>query len=270
MVSKDKHSIVLCMLLIGFCSVGLLSSILSSEAHGQVLAGGTPIYGTVSERDSGRYVVVVHAILSFLGPNEVAYGVTTNENGEYSIKLPSGTKYSLTVTRQGFCPAHRPPFDAQAERKVRFDIVLTTTCPKDLVGVSRDESESSSLEIEFCAKAGIYYCEEQVTIDTRSPVTAVIGFVSRRVEDGRILYGSNSKRSTALRQQANTTGDYSVLVAFDTYTIRATSVILDLQKKTLSARGNVSIIHNDEEISVGSPCMNVHFEDQGPAVRPCD
>jgi Carboxypeptidase regulatory-like domain len=269
-MAKDVRSVVQRMLLISVCSIVLVTPILNSDAHAQPLSGGTTVYGAIVERDSGRDAKLPNAVVSFLSSTGATTKVRVDENGEYSVDLPSGKGYSLTVTSRGFCPVHRPPFEAQSDRKAKFDIVLTTACPKDLVEVSGEDGSPSSIETEFCARAGIYYCEQQVTIDARSPVPIIIAFTSRSIDDGRISYDSSRAISTIAQQRSETSNHFPVLAAFGTYTVRAERVTLDFKKRTLSAQGKVSITHDDQEISVGSPCMNIRFEDQEPAAQSCD
>lgn len=248
---------------------------LNSGIQGQPLSGRTIVYGTVVDRESGQDARVPSAVLSFRASNGATTSTRTDKYGDYSVDLPSGERYSLTVTKTLFCPARRPPFDAQSERRVNFDIVLTTACPRDVFVSNSDGSSPSSAEItssvtEFCANAGVYYCEQEVKIDGRGPVAILIGFVSRRIEDGRTLYGSSLRESAVGERRTKPLENFSVFVAFGTYTIHAKNVILDLPMKTLNLRGNVSITHDDQQISVGSPCLNIRFGDQEPAVESCD
>jgi len=258
MASQNVKSLVRRTLMVGFCFIVLLTP----------RSGATIVYGTVVEHESGTDARVPNTLLSFLGSNGTTTKVRADESGEYSIDLPSGESYSLTVTSRLFCPVHRPAFHARPGRKVRFDIVLVVDCPRDVFFTGPD-GRDSDLE-EFCATAGTYYCEQHLTIEGKVSVTMVIGFASRTREGERVLYGSNLKSYAIAGQRANTPNHFSVSVAFGTYTIRAKSVTLNVHKKTLGARGNVSITHDDQEISVGSPCMNIRFGNKEPAVRSCD
>jgi hypothetical protein len=268
MAAKDAKSAVRRTFVAGSCLIVLLAPILNLDAHAQPLSDGTIVSGKVVEHESGVDARVPNVVLSFLGSNGATTRVESNGDGEYSAKLSSGQSYSLTVTSRTLCPVHRPPFDARPGRKVKLDIVLVVDCPRDVVLTGPDVSDSD-LE-EFCAKAGTYYCEQHLTIEGKVPVTMVIGFASRTLEGERILYGSSLKSYAIAGRRAETPDHFSVSVAFGTYTIRAKSVTVDSQKKTLSARGNLSITHDDLEISVGSPCMNIRFDDQEPAVQSCD
>jgi len=256
------------LLLMPFLLIVLLGFMFGSEVHGQSTLAETMVYGKVVEHDSGQDVRVPNAGISFIGSNGASKTVATDGNGEYSIKLSSGDNYSMTVTSRGFCPAHRPPFAAGPGRKAKFDIVLTTACPKDVVVASG--GADSDVETEFCARAGIYYCEQQLTLDGRTPVTMVIGFASRRIEERDIFYGSDMKRPQSAHGQSANLDRTSVLVAFGTFTIHAKNVILNLQKEILTAQGNVSITHDDREVALGSPCMSIHFGKKEPAVHSCD
>jgi hypothetical protein len=261
MAAKDAMSVVRRMLLTSFCLVVLLTPILSSGAHGQP-SRGTIVYGTVVERDSGRDARVQNAVLSFLGSNGVTTEVRADQNGEYSIDLPSGERYSLTVTSRGFCSAHRPPFDAQSERQLKFDVILTTACPKDVVEVSGEDGSPSSVETEFCARAGIYYCEGNIPLSVKGTEDLIIGF-GKREKTGHFL----KYNPTPIRGHAGV--EIPVTISFGTYTLQAHQASVDEKLKMLRAEGNVSIADGSSSPPRRVPCAIIRLDDPEPQVGPC-
>jgi hypothetical protein len=268
MIIESVNSLARRMLLVGFCLLVQFRLTSSSEALGRSVSAGTIVYGTVVERDSGQAARLPNAVLTFLGSNGTTKTVEADKNGEYSVQLSSGQNYSLTVSSKSFCPAHRPPFSAQPGRKARFDVELTVFCPNDVVSSGPDLTDS---DIEgFCVAAGVYYCEQRLTLDRAFPVTIVITFAQRRDEPGSIFSFSSDRKGMSPREQSGNLEYPRVLVAFDTFSIRAKKVTLDRRKEILIARGNVSITHDAREVSVGSPCVSIHFGGREPAVRSCD
>ncbi|MGB8987489.1 MAG: carboxypeptidase-like regulatory domain-containing protein [Candidatus Sulfotelmatobacter sp.] len=262
MAAKDAKSLVRHMPLTGFCLVALLTPILNSDAQGQPLSRGTIVYGAVVERESGRDARVPNAVLSFLGSNGVATEVRADQNGEYSTDLPSGERYFLTVTRRGFCPAHRPSFDARSNRKVKLDVMLTTACPKDLVEVSSEDNAPSSVETEFCARAGIYYCEENIPLSVNGTENLIIGF-GKREKTGHLL----KYDPTPIRGHAG--AEIPVTISFGTYTLQAHQASVDEKLKMLRAEGNVSIADGSSSPPRLVPCAIIQLNDPEPQVRPC-
>jgi hypothetical protein len=61
-----------------------------------------------------------------------------------------------------------------------------------------------------------------------------------------------------------------VSVAFDTTTVTAQSVILNAEKGTLQARGNPSVIHDNEQIPARSDCMKISINADKPVTQPCE
>ena len=261
MAAKDAKSVVRRMLLTGFCLVALLTPILNSVAHGRPPSRGTIVYGTVVERDSSGDARVPNAVLSFFSSNGATAEVRADGNGDYSTDLPSGEKYFLTVTSRGFCPAHRPLFDAQSNRKIKFDVMLTTACPKDLVEVSGEDSPSK-VETEFCARAGIYYCEENVPLSVNGSENLIIGFGKREKTGDLLKYDP-----TPIRGRAGV--EIPVTISFGTYTLQAHQASVDEKLKMLRAEGNVSIANGSSSPPRLVPCAIIRLNDPEPQVRPC-
>lgn len=264
MAIEDVNSVTCCILLTVFCSLALFT-LLNSEAHGQSIQDETIVYGTIVEHEPGLDARVPNTLLSFLGSNGATTAIDADRKGEYSVKLSSGQSYSLTVKSRLFCPVHRPPFDARPGRRVKFDIVLVLPCPTEIFFSGPDEEAA---ETDFCATAGSYYCEQRLTIEGKVPVRMVIRFCSRQTEDGNLFFSSDRKASPG--EKSGNLDRSPLIVAFDTYTVLAKNVMVDQQKKILIARGNVSITHDDGEVSAGAPCMSIHFGNQEPAIQSCD
>lgn len=260
MDAKSTKSVVsrtLCISLLILCTL-----IFGFDVRGQFLSDRTTVHGTVVERDSGRDARVPKAVLSFLGSNATPSEVSTDENGEYSIDLPSGERYSLTVTGRGFCRAHRPPFEAQSGRKLKFDIILTTACPKDLVGASGEDNTRASIETEFCARAGMYYCEESVPLSVNGTENLIIGFGKRKKTGHFLEYGP-----TPIRGHAGV--EIPVSISFGTYTLQAHLALVDEKLQKLRVEGNVSIADGSSSSPRIVSCAMVQLDDPEPQVLPC-
>jgi hypothetical protein len=249
------------------CSLLFIAQLCCCEMLGQIGAN-TTIYGTVIERDSGKDALVPGSDISFVRSGGASTTVRTDSNGKFRIILPSNYSYSVTVSRKGFCPTGRPPFEARAEKSVLFDFVLTANCPKDVV-INSADGDTNSVEVAFCANAGVYYCDEQIALTTTKSTPVMVRFVSRTVQGHILTYGSESShpsasaRPTSLRKA-------TVLVAFDTTTISADKAALDLDKGDIVARGHVSITHDNEQVSAGSECMRISISDAAQGIRTCN
>jgi len=244
--------------------------ILSLGAYGQDSSGGATVYGKIVQRYTGGDARIPFAVVSFFQSNGAETAVRADGRGEYSIILTLGERYSLNVKAKGFCPSHRPPFVLRPGQKVKFDLLLMAACPRELVtvfpaGSNPSESDYAEAALDFCAKAGVYYCEQQLTMGA---TTILIGFTFRTFEDGHFLYSFDMRNSSFAQER--TANPSTVLVDFDTYTIRAKTVTLDLQKKTLIASGDLSVTHDDQDVSGGSQCMSIRFADKEPMVGSCD
>jgi hypothetical protein len=251
--------IVMCFLLV-------LAEFCSYKVYGQTPASTTTVYGTVTEHDSGQEVRVPETIISFMRSDGVPTTVRADTNGEFRVTLPSAYAYSVSVSRKGFCPAGRPPFEARSQN-VLFNFILTTNCPKDVVVIPGKENAESA-ETVFCANASRYYCDEQIAVTKSIPV--MVRFVTREVQGHLITYGSHVAPSVKNSVRSAPLAGYSVIVAFDTTTISADNVTLDSERGSAVARGNVSITHDSEQLSAGSECMEVFISDVMRIAQPCE
>jgi hypothetical protein len=222
------------------------------------------VYGTVTERDSGQEARVSEAVVSFIRSDGILTTVLADRTGEYRITIPSGYAYSVRVSRKGCCPAGRPLFEARSHTVI-FNFLLTTNCPRDLV-VNPGRENTKSVETRFCASTGRYYCDEEIEV---ANIPAIVRFVRRKAHDHVVAYSSHFAHSTNDTARSAPTTGYSVILAFDTTTVTADTIMVDLKKAEAVARGNVSITHDSDEIAYRSGCMNVFITDVLPIARPC-
>jgi hypothetical protein len=150
---------------------------------------------------------------------------------------------------------------------VLFNFVLTTNCPKDVLIVSRS-GDTKSAEAEYCAHAGVYYCDEQIAASATKSLPVLVRFVSRKVEDRIVIYGSEPSHLSA-SARPTPLSNAIVIVAFDTTTIESDNATLDLEKGVVVARGHVSITHNNEQLSSWAECVTIAISDAATR-RPCD
>jgi len=250
------------------CLFFLLVSTCICQLGGQTSTSTTTVYGTVTERDSGQEARVPETLVSFKSSDGVTTTVRADRNGQFRASLPSGFAYSVLVSREGFCLTSRPPFEARAKKDVLFNFILTTNCPKDLVVSHAENAESA--EIAFCANARRYYCQEQIAVKATRMIPVIVRFVTREAHDHVIAYGSSLALSVSNPGPSAPSGKFSVIVEFDTDTISANTVTLNLEQGTVIAKGNPTIVHDSQRLQIHSDCVSISLSNLAPAVRPCE
>ena len=250
------------------CFLLVFVDVCSYKIYGQTPTSTTTVYGAVTEHDSGQEARVPETTISFIRSDSVPTTVRADTNGQFQITLPSGYAYSVRVLRKGFCPTGRPPFEARAHKNVLFNFLLTTNCPKDVV-VNSGKENAQSVETAFCANARSYYCDEQIAVKTTKLIPVMVRSVTRESQGHLITYGSHLSPSVSNSVRSAPPQRALVLVAFDTTTISADNVTLDLERGSVVARGDVSIIHDSEQLSSESGCMTVSISGVMPTAQAC-
>jgi hypothetical protein len=161
---------------------------------------------------------------------------TSDSNGHFSIALPAGNTYSVTVQSRGFFPEHRPPFRISAGHTIRFDFRLVLGHSDDAFGEDRLQHGSN----EFIVLAGSKKYDDPVDL-------SLVRYEAYPIKDNPL----------------------PVTISFGIYTVRADHVIANHATGFFKAWGNVLIQDGTGSQPRSSACVTISSSANLPVIGEC-
>lgn len=220
------------------------------------------VSGTIATMDYGQRVFVQNVKVRFQDSAGSTLAVTGSETGRYEASLPAG-RYTMTVMKTGFCPAHRPVFQVIANSSVEFDFTLTTECTGDRVAVSCPDVcfDSPNSDAYFDSPIPAYF-EEKIPFSNKDSGSVIISF-GRRRRTGHIF------RYSPLTIKEHPGVNLPVTISFGTYTVKAEEALLDDNLKTMRVLQSVSIADGSSVPPSILSCAVIRLGDRKPKPHSC-
>lgn len=218
--------------------LSVISAITFATSSGQSFTSKQTVQlsGTVVDMNESR---VSGATVTVEGEG-LTRGVATSEDGTYKIELPVGT-YRIKVTRPGFCPARRAPFDALSSASIILNFTLIPCPIVNEITIKNDQYVGEKDRYKDPFKEEIF----PLVHPTGTPLELLVRYGSR--EEDRNIVGYRGA-VVAYEAQADTPtgsvrrGKYlGVTISYNLLTIRADEVRLDPTTFRLEAEGNVVV-----------------------------
>ncbi len=241
--------------------IGLLALSLGSQGKSYA-----EISGIVSELTDGL-TRVNGAKLFFRRSDGQTVVTTTNKSGEYHVSLDPGYSYTVSLTADQLCSSHRPEFRPVPGQIVKFDFT-TTRCgyidtrihPNPGPTGLKPNDNRLYYRLYYETPSPHWFFEQSIAFG-RDPAQELLIAFGKRDGSMQVRYGPFHNREYPQSV-------LPVVVSFDTYTIRADSVVLDSRTRILRAEGNVSVADGGSQARTES-CVMLRLDDTEPEPHRC-
>jgi hypothetical protein len=241
--------------------IGLLALSAGSQTKGDA-----EISGIVSELTDGL-TRVSEAKLLFRRSDGQTVVAITNRFGEYHVHLDPGYNYTVSLTADQLCSSHRPEFHPLPGQILKFDFTTTRcgyidTRVQSHPGATGLKPNDNRLyyRLYYDTPSPRWFFEQSITFGRGAAREMLIAF-GKRDGNARVRYGPFHNREYPQSV-------LPVVVSFDTYTIRADSVVLDSRTRILRAEGNVSLADGTSQTRTES-CVMLRLDEAEPEPHQC-